>query len=42
VALLDVAHAARVRFHLRLPQALAPSFRVRLEDLAQGRISWDD
>lgn len=42
VALLAVDHAARVRFHLRLPQALAPPFRARLEDLAQGRISWDD
>jgi putative IMPACT (imprinted ancient) family translation regulator len=42
VALLEVAHAAQVRFHLRLPQASAPSFRRRLQDLAQGRINWNE
>ena len=38
--LLGVDHGSRVRFHLRLPQALEQSFRSRLDDLAQGRISW--
>ena len=40
VDLLDVGHGSLVRFHLRLPQALEQSFRSRLDDLAQGRISW--
>jgi uncharacterized YigZ family protein len=40
VDLLDVGHGSVVRFHLRLPQALEQSFRSRLDDLAQGRISW--
>jgi len=40
VDLLDVGHGSLVRFHLRLPQALEPAFRTRLDDLAQGRISW--
>ena len=40
VDLLDVGHGSLVCFHLRLPQALEPAFRTRLDDLAQGRISW--
>ena len=40
VELLDAQHGSRVRFRLRLPQALAAAFRSRLDDLAQGRINW--
>lgn len=38
--LLDVGHGSLVRFHLRLPETLCPAFRRRLDDSAQGRVSW--
>ena len=40
VELLDAQHGRLVRIRLRLPQSLQAVFRSRLDDLAQGRISW--
>jgi len=40
VTLLAVEHSSTVRFRLRLPQAQAMSFRSRLDDLTQGRVTW--
>ncbi len=38
--LVDMAHAAQVQMAVVLPEAQAPEFIARLEDLASGRLAW--